>query len=350
MADIPKLVTARLRSAATTDPPLAAAHPSVEMLAAFAEQALSVPEREQTLGHLGLCAGCREVIALSMPNVFVADSNALQTDFRNEGRSEEGQSKEGRSELAEFLSPNKAAKNWWFGFARPNLGWAALAAGVAVAASMLVLRPLQQRQTAETVAKQAVVTAQIPAAADSSTDRDSLSPESKTVASLKSKPVLSGETRRSDGVLSARNVVPIEKAKPALGGEEALEAGNQASSGHSPQTALRFEVADGVLRRSADGGENWESVLLSDQPVRCYASHDRDVWAGGRKGTLFHSEDAGLTWAKVQISKHDGASDSEITHIDLRWHGAAGANEIIVSNKAMETWSSLDGGATWRKK
>jgi hypothetical protein len=315
------------------------------MLAAFAEQALSVPERELTLSHLALCAGCREVIALTMPNDLAADSNALQTDFRDEG-----QSKEGRSELAEILSPNGAAKDWWFGFARPNLGWAALAAGVAVAASMLVLRPLQQRQTAETAAKQALVTAQIPAPADSSMNRDSLSPESKTVASLKSKPVLSGETRKSEGVLSARNVAPIEKAKPALGGEEALEAGNQPVSGHNPQTALRFEVADGVLRRSADGGESWESVLHADQPLQCYASHDREIWAGGQGGTLFHSEDSGQTWTKIQISQQDAGPASDIAHIDLRWNGIVGATEIVVSNKAMETWSSLDGGTTWRKK
>jgi hypothetical protein len=353
MADIPKVVSARLRAAASFDTPLAAAHPSAEMLAAFAEQALSVPEREQMLGHLALCAGCREVMAFSMPNAPVADAYPLQGDFRVEGRSkDEGQSKEDRSKYGGSLSPDAAGKNWWFGFARPNLGWAALAAGVAVAASMLVLHPLQQRQAAETASKQAVVTAQIPAAADSGMGQASSEPsESKTVASLKSKPALSGETRKShEGVLTARNVAPIEKAKPVLGGEEALEAGNQPASVHNPQTQLRFEIADGVLSRSADGGENWQSVLHSDQPLQCYASHDREVWAGGQRGTLFHSEDAGLTWAKVQISTYDEAPDSDIAQIHFRWNGPSGAKEIVVSNKAMETWSSLDGGASWRKK
>jgi hypothetical protein len=348
MTDLPKVVSARLKAAGTIDTPVAASHPDAEMLAAFAEQALSVSEREQMLGHLALCVGCREVIALSLPNEAVADSYALQTDVPDEV-----QSREGRSEFAETLPPVAAGKNWWFGFARPNLGWGALAAGVAVAASMLVLHPLQQRQTTETASKQAVVTAQIPATADSGMDRDSLSSESKTVAGLS--PAFSEETRKSsEGVLTARNVAPIQKAKPVVGSEEVLEAGNQPASGHSVQTPLRFEVADGVLRRSANGGENWESVLHADQPLQCYASHDRDVWAGGQGGTLFHSKDAGQTWTKVQISTHvpthDEAPASDIAQIELRSNGAGAATEIIVSNKAMETWSSLDGGTSWSKK
>jgi hypothetical protein len=347
MTDIPKVVSARLRAAASFDAPLAAAHPNAEMLAAFAEQALSVPEREQMLGHLARCAGCREVMAFSMPNDPVADSYALQTDFRDEGRS-----KEDRSTYGGSLSPNTAGKNWWFGFARPNLGWATLAAGVAVAASMLVLHPLQQRQAPVAAAKQAVVTAQIPAAADFGMNQASAeSAESKTVASLKSKPALSGETRKSsEGVLTARNVAPIEKAKPALGGEDALEAGNEPASGLNPQGPLRWEVADGVLRRSSDGGEIWQSVLRADRPLQCYASRDHDVWAGDQAGSLFHSEDAGQTWVKVNINTPGEAPLSDIAQIDLRWNGAAGANEIVVSNKAMETWSSLDGGTSWRKK
>lgn len=351
MTDLPKVVSARLR-AASIDTPLAAVHPNAEMLAAFAEQALSVPEREQMLGHLALCAGCREVMALTMPNDPAAASYPLQTDFRDEVRSrDEDRSKEDRSKYGGSLSPDAAGKNWWFGFARPNLGWAALAAGVAVAASMLLLHPLQQRHVAETASKQAVVTAQIPTAADSRVDQASAEPtETKTIVGLKAKSS-SGESRKSsEGLLTARNVTPIEKAKPALRSQDALEAGNQPASGLNREGPLQWEVADGVLRRSADGGENWESVLHADQALQCYASHGRDIWAGGQGGTVFHSEDSGHTWTKIQISKQDEARASDIAHIDLRWNGVAQANEIVVSNKAMETWSSLDGGTTWRKK
>ena len=41
------------------------AHPDAEVLNGFAEQALGAAERELVLGHLGLCARCREVVALA---------------------------------------------------------------------------------------------------------------------------------------------------------------------------------------------------------------------------------------------------------------------------------------------
>ena len=43
-------------------------HPGAETLAAFAENALARPERQQTLAHLAECADCREVIYLAQPD------------------------------------------------------------------------------------------------------------------------------------------------------------------------------------------------------------------------------------------------------------------------------------------
>jgi hypothetical protein len=181
------------------------------------------------------------------------------------------------------------------------------------------------------------------------------SAESNTTASLKSKPALPGKenTKLPDPMLSARNVAPIEKAKPVLQSEEKLEAGNQPSSEQRDalrQAPVRWQIADGILRRSSDAGENWENVLHADHPLRCYASHDRDIWAGGQEGTLFHSADSGQTWTKIQISTSTEAPESDIARIDWRWNGSAAAYEIVVLNKAMEIWSSVDGGTTWHKQ
>ena len=41
------------------------AHPEAEVLNGFAEQALGAAERELVLGHLAVCARCREVVALA---------------------------------------------------------------------------------------------------------------------------------------------------------------------------------------------------------------------------------------------------------------------------------------------
>ena len=47
-------------------------HPGAETLAAFAENALARPEREQTLAHLAECGDCREVIYLAQPDSVTA--------------------------------------------------------------------------------------------------------------------------------------------------------------------------------------------------------------------------------------------------------------------------------------
>src|SRR5689334_12344765 len=118
MTEVPKIVHHRLRAQAASVP----AHPDADLLAAFAEQALSATERESVLGHLALCGDCREAVALALPAVdAVASPNATAagsptTDSR-----------------APFPKPRKAVFSW------PSLRWAALAAGIAVAASMLLV-------------------------------------------------------------------------------------------------------------------------------------------------------------------------------------------------------------------
>jgi hypothetical protein len=42
-------------------------HLDADLLTAFAEQALSAPERERVSAHLATCAACREIVALAMP-------------------------------------------------------------------------------------------------------------------------------------------------------------------------------------------------------------------------------------------------------------------------------------------
>ena len=46
-------------------------HPDADQISAFVEQALPAHERELVLGHLAVCAECRAVVALSLPEVEV---------------------------------------------------------------------------------------------------------------------------------------------------------------------------------------------------------------------------------------------------------------------------------------
>jgi hypothetical protein len=175
----------------------------------------------------------------------------------------------------------------------------------------------------------------------------------------------------AEGNLIAQNEAPaIEKAKPAPQGVEAnapqkakaaatpapaqSQARNVASAG---KLALPFaanqvlaqhvtwSIADGVLQRSLDSGQSWQSALRRDRALLCYATRGADVWTGGQAGTLFHSADGGLTWAQVQPAIEGQQLSTDITHIDVR-----GPAEVIISASNNETWSSTDGGKTWEKR
>ncbi len=124
MTDTPKIVIDRLRAALPDQ-----AHPDADLLTAFAEQTLSPTEREGVLEHLALCGDCREVIVVALPAADIADAPAaIETETV---RIRQRQAKPERSWLNLV----------WPTLAGPNLRWAALAAGVVLAASLLMVHP-----------------------------------------------------------------------------------------------------------------------------------------------------------------------------------------------------------------
>jgi Putative zinc-finger len=173
----------------------------------------------------------------------------------------------------------------------------------------------------------------------------------------------------SGNILMAQNNAPaIVKAKeppPGVGGNknargEAVAAGGSAGaqgrnvtslaksaapSGSAGALIVTWEITAGVLQRSRDSGQTWQTALRTDHPLLCSASHDTDVWAGGQAGTLFHSTNGGVTWTQVHPSIKDQQLSSDVTHIDLR-----SSTQLLVSTSNNEVWITLDGGTTWGKK
>jgi len=186
------------------------------------------------------------------------------------------------------------------------------------------------------------------------------------------------DTRDSATVLMARNEAPaVEKAKPAppeIGAQQApaeqIEATDQlkASAGQAAAGAsslavnrayavkskvlakqvlapsFTWAIRAGVLQRSADGGQTWQSSLHSDHPLLCYTSAGGSVWAGGQAGTLFHSAD-GVSWVQIQPAVKGQPLSADITNIDVRR-----PTDVVLSTGNNETWSTSDGGKTWEKK
>ncbi len=196
----------------------------------------------------------------------------------------------------------------------------------------------------------------------------------------------------SDGILMARNdttviddmaieAPAIEKAKPApletdenelketqttagtasaaFPRKKVFSAVNMAPvAGRAFSPNVTWTIKAGVLQRSLDGGQSWQSAFHADHPMLCYASHDVEVWTGGEAGTLFHSADGGGTWLRVQPSFEAQQLDTDITHIDLTridlthdvQPDVAGRGQVAVTTSNNDIWSSVDGGKTWAKK
>jgi hypothetical protein len=139
MTEVPKIVYDRLRAALPEQ-----AHPDADLLSAFAEQALSVTEREGVLQHLALCGDCREAVALALPDVApprIADEDSVGTTVSRAG-----------SRASRKLS-----------FAWPTLRWAALAAGVVVAGAVLLVHPGKLNQATPPSTKSEIATTAPPA-------------------------------------------------------------------------------------------------------------------------------------------------------------------------------------------
>lgn len=129
-------------------------------------------------------------------------------------------------------------------------------------------------------------------------------------------------------------------------GRNVMSLANSAvPSGSAGPPAVTWTIAAGVLQRSLDSGQTWQTALRTDHRLLCSATRDTDVWAGGQAGTLFHSTDSGLTWAQVKPSIKNQQLSSDVTHIDVR-----SSTQALLSTGNNEIWITLDGGTTWSKK
>ena len=374
MTEVPKIVRDRMRAASPER-----SHPDPNLLTAFAEQALPAIERDGVLKHLALCADCREVLVLALP-LAEAVTAPIAADAE--------------SDRITRIS-KKTERSWLTILAGPSIRWAALAAGVVVAASVLLVHPGKLNQPIVPSENQRVATiaSTIVSPASGSPITSPLTGQvaAKTIddARLNSGPLLSKKPNLGEKTSTeiskeavrvdaappvedsqmARNDVPvndapiIEKAKPAqqlpaetetAGKNEQLK--NQPLALAEDQTFARnvtWAIMAGILQRSVNNGQNWQSALHADRPLLCYASHGEEVWAGGQAGILFRSIDDGVTWAQLQPSVKGQQLGADITHIDIQTdniHGnVSGPTPIIVFTSNNEVWTSRDGGITWQK-
>jgi hypothetical protein len=201
MYRMPKIVSRRLGAQPTSGP-----HPDPEVMAAFAENALSDGERGQLLQHLEACSDCREILYLALP-----DSPEAQKVL--------------------VLQPRP--------FRRWALGWGALVASVAIASIFFTASRLEQRN------QRAFVVATAPAATQTETK----------IAADKS-PAELDQIQAARDATARKTVVALQKSEP-----KSLPQAKRMTGKMQPE--LVFEESGQVHVQSQEKSADAMGVLVS---------------------------------------------------------------------------------------
>ena len=216
MTEVPKIVYDRLRAALPDRAGPAQAHPEADLLTAFAEQALSATERDGVLEHLALCGDCREAIALALPAAdMVAAPIATETEA-----------------VRATSIRAKSERNFLTAFGWPSLRWAALAAGVAVAAAVLLMHPGTLNQATLSSVNRPVATTAPPASAPQ------IASPSVPASSIPSSSVASSPKDQS--AISVRTSARTNEARPnsEMRPFKKLNAGEAVTPPHQAQRGM----------------------------------------------------------------------------------------------------------------
>src|SRR5208282_895679 len=240
MTEVPKIVYDRLRAdrsehalpGPTAPEP---AHPDADLLTAFAEQTLSATERDGVLEHLALCGDCREVVVLALPDAgMIAGPTAANTEA-----------------VSATATPAKSPWSWLSSpkLAWPGLRWAALAAGIAVAASVLLLHPGKQNQ------------AMLPSA------NRQVAPAAQTAAGpeIVSSPVASSQMTSSAADQSSVSAKAASVKTDAARSEPELRSSRKLQAGQAGP--LSPQVQSGMLLAYNSSGSGGDKRLATPSPA-----------------------------------------------------------------------------------
>jgi len=303
-------------------------HPDANLLLGFAEQELSAHARAVLLAHLERCAECREILALSTP------------------------------ELATALPELQKRRAAWYVWRWPA---AAALTGLVVAA---VSVPHWRGSTA--TVPPAVAEPKVLQPAASQTTAHAVAPPTTPVGpgaavSVPRKKTLS-RPKQKDPPALAQIEQPMLEAPPPVVPQMRFQSLDTAVAARGPEQASLKRLIDasirqpglnsiwrieenGTVSKSRDG-KSWTSVRV-DSHTRLYALsvNGADVWTGGTDGGLFHSMDDGAHWRRVEV---DGASGMHLTDTITKI-GSTAQHPLELSTTSGAVWVSFD-GRVWRQQ
>jgi hypothetical protein len=328
MTEVPKIVYDRLRAARPERalPGRALperAHPDADLLTAFAEKALSATERDGVLEHLALCGDCREVIALALP----------ATDIVAAPIADEIDAVRAAGSRARTPALHKLSFSW------PSLRWAALAAGVVVAASVLLLRPGKLNQAMPPSVKPQVATTAPPASGSqiaSSSIASSSTNQSEALAKTDETRGKS-ELRLSKKLKAGQVVTPSLQAKSGI-----LIADNKKDSGQADKLSAAPSAGAPALNSPASRGAT-ETVEVSGAAVAGEA-------ASSAEGSLMaRNETPAIEKAKPapQGIEANGQQETKAAVVGLGQARSQGRNVMSTAKLASPANQTLAHNVTW---
>jgi hypothetical protein len=351
MTEVPKIVYDRLRVAGPEanlrDQPVPGlglpepAHPNADLLTALAEQALSATERDGVLQHLAICRDCREVVALALPDAgTTAVPTAADTD--------PVRAITAKSRPSWLSSPRIA----W-----PGLRWAALAAGIAVAASLVLLHPGKLNQATQPSASPQVAHTTLPAAGPQITSPNVASSPVPTSPAVSSPMTLSSTIRPSVPAEAGPGKTDAARTRLELRLSKKLKAGPTITQEQSGM--LLAYNREGVSRVEKPSTAASAAAPAIDSPESAPRSMTETVEVTAANGTI-ETESSSLDGAMAQndapaIEKAKPALQDEVIVAPRKTGAAAGAasaqlqgrNVMSVVKLAPSSNQTLAPNVTW---
>jgi len=346
MPEVPKIVHDRLRAAA-----LAGAHPEADVLAAFAEQALSATEREGVVVHLAACRDCREVLALSIP--------ALETVARPMVAAEQ----------IPAAASNRTISHPPRWLSWPNLHWAAAAAGVVVVASVLMLRHSKQAPSMVDIVNEQAEQSRPAAPQSNPVLPEAAKANAETGSSAPARIAQADESRtrrQTDGNFGPVASSPVI-AQPSAGTRDYAPLVDSKRSDATPTDKLSLKTAPGQSSGAVVGGAS-EQVEVTSGAAAVSTDSAKLAPAAPAQIVVMGRNEAPLEIKKAKppnsLKEEAPPAKTQALEVESQDQAAAGlryssqpnAMKRMVAKDMAAQWSfvagvlrrSLDGGATWQ--
>lgn len=322
MSRLPEIVTWRMKANTLATE---GSHPDFGVLTAFIEGSLVGKRRNELFLHLASCSECNRLVSLATP---VEEQKVRQPK---------------RTWTLWNLVPVPK-------FSVPALGTAALLLAVWALHIPTVEGPAVRVTPAPaTVASVPSATSTLPSAAETQVaELSSPAPRlARTAKATHEKAPQSSFPSQFEALSpNAANVTmqtPVLPPAPLVAPHHAPSPAPVVSSVAAPPAGPCWRVSDaGTLQKSGTCGIEWQDVSLgAPVTVRVMQSVASNVWVGGNSGALFHSEDGGSHWNRINVPM----LTEDIVAIVF-----ATPAEGKLATADGSIWATNDGGQTWRRR